>query len=83
MMRVFMRLLMTVVVRMLVGMIAPLLVAEDFARQVFLATGVDVHFGRGNSASLYPRYLQPGSDIERCDCVFQKLWRHSGIYQRA
>jgi hypothetical protein len=64
-------------------MLVPMLLMENFARQIFFAVGVYIDFGRGNSAAQHPRNLQPRADVERGDCVFQKLWRHSGIHQRA
>ena len=77
----FMR--MFVAVRVFVSMIVSVLLPENFSRQIFFAVGVHIDFGRRNSAAHDLRYLQPRADIERRDRVFQKLWRHSGIYQRA
>ena len=71
---------MVVAVRVFVGMIVLLLLPENFARQIFLAIGVYIHFSRRNSGTHDRRYLQPCTDVERLDCVLQKLWRHSGIY---
>ncbi len=74
---------MTMTVRVFVSMIVPLLLPENFSRQVFFAVGVHIHFGRRNSGPHDLRQLHPCADIERLDRVFQKLWRHSGIYERA
>ncbi len=79
--RGFMRMLMTTVV--IVSMIVLLLLPENFARQVLFAVGVDIDFGRRNSASHHARNLQPRADIERRDRVLQKFGRHPGIHQRA
>ena len=59
------------------------LLPENFSRQISFAVGIYIHFGRRNSGSHDFRNLQPRTDIERRYRVFQKLWRHSGIYQRA
>ena len=57
--------------------------ATVISRLIFLAVNVHIHFCRRDSASLHPRNLQSRTDVERRDRVFQKFWRHTGIYQGA
>jgi flagellar basal body rod protein FlgG len=64
-------------------MIVPLLTIENFARQIFFAIGIDIYFGRRNSAAHNPRNLQTRAYVKRRHCVFQELWRHTHIQQRA
>ena len=56
-----------------VSCIVILLLPENFARQIFFAVRVHIDFGRRNSATRHPLNLQPRTDIERRDRVFQKL----------
>ena len=75
--------LVVMLVGVFVSMIVPVLLPENFPRQIFLAVDIHIDFGRRNSASHHPRNLQPRTDIERRDRVFQKLGGHPGIHQRA
>src|SRR5437899_2906197 len=54
----------------------------NFSRQIFFAVRIDVHFGSRNSAAIYPRDLQPSSDVKRCDGFLQNFDGHTSVHQR-
>jgi len=74
---------MIVAVSARVRMSVRVLLLENFSRKIFFAVRVDVHLGGGNAAPHCALDLQPGADVECGDCVFEKLGRHSSVYQRA
>ena len=71
---------MIVAVSVRVGMGVRVLLLENFSRKILFAVRVDVHLSGGNAAPHCALDLQPGADVERGDCVFEKLGRHPGVH---
>jgi hypothetical protein len=55
----------------------------NLARLVFLTMRKNIYLNCTDAVTLDARNLQPGIDIQRRDCLFEELLRHTGIDQRA
>ena len=55
----------------------------SLARLILLTMRINIRLDRADAVARNTSNLQAGIDIQRCDCLFEELLRHTGIDQRA